>query len=263
VQITWAGYPDTTGIPAMDYLISDRWQTPPEAEPWLVEKVARMPDGYVCYTPPEYAPPVSGSPAAARGTVTFGCFNRLAKVNAEVVRLWAQLLRECSGSRLVLRARSLADAAVRKRYRKMFTREGVEESRLEFLGAATHEDLLRGYADVDIALDPFPYSGGLTTCEALWMGIPVVTLAGERLASRHSASHLANAGLPELIATSPEQYVAIARDIAGDRGRLAALRERLREQVASSPLGNSELFVRNLLALFRRIWQAECVGARY
>ena len=132
VQITWAGYPDTTGIPAMDYLISDRWQTPPEAEPWLVEKVARMPDGYVCYAPPEYAPPVSGLPAAARGTVTFGCFNRLAKVNAEVVRLWARLMRECSGARLVLRARSLGDAGVCRRYRKMFAREGVEGSRLEF-----------------------------------------------------------------------------------------------------------------------------------
>ena len=109
---------------------------------------------------------------------------------------------------------------------------------------------------MDIALDPFPYSGGLTTCEALWMGVPVVTLAGERLASRHSASHLSNAGLPELIATTPEQYLAVARDLARDTDRLATLRAGSARTVASSPLGNGELFVRNLLALFRGLWQA-------
>jgi predicted O-linked N-acetylglucosamine transferase (SPINDLY family) len=227
IQITWAGYPDTTGLAQMDYLISDRWQTPAGSEGWFVEKVLRMPDGYVAFQPPEYAPPVASLPCAARGHVTFGCMNRLAKVNSEVVILWAHLLRECPGSRLVLRSHGLGDEAVARRYNKMFSREGVEPARVDLLDSCSHGELLAGYDEIDIALDPFPYSGGLTTCEALWMGVPV-------------------------------EYVAAARDLAGDIGRLAHLRAGLRERVACSPLGNGELFTSNLLALLRSVWQSWC-----
>jgi protein O-GlcNAc transferase len=208
--------------------------------------------------PPDYAPPVTPLPAMARGHVTFGGLNRLAKINTETVRLWARLLGECAGARLVLRSHGLGDEAVSRRYRKMFSREGIEPARIDLLDSCGHGELLSGYGEIDIALDPFPYSGGLTTCEALWMGVPVVTLAGERLASRHSASHLSNAGLPELIAATPDQYVAVARDLAGDTGRLAELRAGLRERVACSPLGNGELFTRNLLGLLRGVWQHWC-----
>jgi predicted O-linked N-acetylglucosamine transferase (SPINDLY family) len=258
IQISWAGYPDTTGLAQMDYLISDRWQTPAGSEQWFVEKILRMPDGYVSYQPPDYAPPVAPAPRTACSHVTFGCANRLAKINAETVILWARLLRECPGSRIVLRSRGLGDEAVARRYQKMFSSEGVEPARVDLLDSCSHLDLLAGYGGIDIALDPFPYSGGLTTCEALWMGVPVVTLAGERLASRHSASHLSNAGLPELIAATPDEYVAVARDLAGDAARLAELRASLRERVACSPLGNGELFTSNLLALFRSAWQSWC-----
>jgi protein O-GlcNAc transferase len=254
IQVTWAGYPDTTGLPQMDYLISDCRQTPETSDPWFVEKILRMPDGYVSYMAPDYAPPVSGPPAVISGHVTFGCCNRLAKVNADVVRLWARLLRECSGSRLLLRSHGLGDEAVARRYRKMFRGEGVEASRLDLLDSCPHRELLAGYGSIDIALDPFPYSGGLTTCEALWMGVPVVTLAGERLASRHSAGHLGNVGLTEFIATDPEQYLSVARDLAQDVDRLAALRAGLRERVALSPLGNGEAFTASLLARFRDVW---------
>jgi protein O-GlcNAc transferase len=258
IQITWAGYPDTTGLAQMHYLISDPWQTPAGAEAFFTEKILRMPDGYVSYMPPAYAPPVAPLPAASCGHLTFGCFNRLAKINADTVVLWAQLLRECAGSRLVLRSHGLGDESVNRRYGKMFSREGVEPSRLDLLDSCAHGKLLAAYAGIDIALDPFPYSGGLTTCEALWMGVPVVTLAGERLASRHSASHLNNVGLPELIAATPEQYLSLACGLAGDPNKLAALRAGLRERVADSPLGNGALFTRNLLSLLRTAWQSWC-----
>jgi predicted O-linked N-acetylglucosamine transferase (SPINDLY family) len=242
----------------MDYLISDRWQTPPEHEGRFVEKILRMPDGYVCYMAPEYAPPVSPLPCAARGYVTFGCFNRLAKINTQTVVLWARLLRDVPGSRLVLRSRGLGDEAVCRRYKKMFSKEGVEAARLDLLGECAHGELLSAYQGIDIALDPFPYSGGLTTCEALWMGVPVVTLAGERLASRHSVSHLGNIGLTELIAAAPEQYHEAARNLATDVARLVDLRAGLRERVACSALGNGELFTRNLLDRLRSVWREWC-----
>ena len=255
VQMTWAGYPDTTGMTAMDYLISDRWQTPSALESHFAEKVVRMPDGYICYMPPEYAPPVAELPARSAGHVTFGCFNRLAKVNSEVVRVWARILQESPGSRLVLRTPALGDEAVVRRYRKMFTREGIAASRVDLLGGCGHEELLAAYGAIDIALDPFPYSGGLTTCEALWMGVPVVTLTGERLASRHSASHLSNVGLTGLVASTIEEYATLARAWGEDTDRLAGMRAGLRERMASSRLVDGEHFTGNLLALFRELWQ--------
>ena len=253
VQVSWAGYPDTTGVAAMDYVISDRWQTPEVLDGNFTEKVVRLPDGYICYTPPEYAPVVTQLPARANGYVTFGCFNRLAKVNADVVRLWARLLGECPDSRLVLRAHAFSDAAVSRRYRKMFQREGIAPARLDLAGGCPHPELLAAYGAIDIALDPFPYSGGLTTCEALWMGVPVITMPGERMASRHSASHLSHAGLAEWIAAGPEEYVSMARNLASDIDRLASVRAGLRDRVAASKLVNGEQFTANLLALFRGI----------
>ena len=258
IQVTWAGYAGTTGIAQMDYLISDRWQTPAVCDPYFSEKVVRMPEGYVAYLPPDYAPAVTALPARKAGFVTFGCCNRLAKIHADVIRLWAQLLRECADSRLVLRAHAFGDESVARRYRKMFAREGVAASRVDLLGRCSHEEMLSAYGGIDIALDPFPYSGGLTTCEALWMGVPVIATTGERLASRHSASHLHNAGLAEMIASTAEEYVALARDLAADTDRLAALREGLRERVAASPLLDGEQFTANLLGEFRRMWQCWC-----
>jgi predicted O-linked N-acetylglucosamine transferase (SPINDLY family) len=258
VQMTWAGYPDTTGLPQMDWLLSDRWQTPAGSEQWFVERIARMPDGYVCYQPPDYAPAVSAGPIETRGHITFGCCNRLAKVNAEVVRLWARLLYSVPEARLVLQAYAFADKSVSRRYRKMFSGEGIDGSRLELQGPRSHGELLAGYADIDIALDPFPYSGGLTTCEALWMGVPVITWAGERMASRHSAGHLTNIGLPELVASSADAYLRVATELALDGEQLHCLRRQLRERMACSPLVDGERFTANLLALWRRLWTDWC-----
>jgi predicted O-linked N-acetylglucosamine transferase (SPINDLY family) len=222
---------------------------------WFVEKVVRLPDGYICYLPPDYAPEVTPLPAQANGFVTFGSFSRLAQVNPEVVCLWASLLRACPQARLVLRSPALTDEVVAKRYYKMFSREGVERSRLDLFGEAAHAELLAGYGSIDIALDPFPYSGGVTTCEALWMGVPVVTLAGERMASRQSTSHLSNVGFTEGIAGTPGEFVAKALDLAQDLDRLAGLRSGLRDRMAASPLVNGERFTANLLATLLRLSQ--------
>jgi predicted O-linked N-acetylglucosamine transferase (SPINDLY family) len=198
VQVKWVGgQVDTTGMDAIDYFLSDAVETPPGDEPWYVEHIVRLPDGYVCYDPPHYAPAVGPLPAAGRGHVTFGCFNNLSKVNAVTAALWARVMHAVPGSRLILKARALNDAEVRAACHAMFERHGLPPDRVELRPASPHPALLETYNEIDIALDPYPYSGGLTTCEALWMGVPVVSLPGPSFAGRHAASHLSNVGLAD------------------------------------------------------------------
>jgi predicted O-linked N-acetylglucosamine transferase (SPINDLY family) len=259
VQATWAGYVGTTGLSAMDYLISDDRETPRGSDGWYREKIVRLPDCYVCYTPPDYAPPVAPLPARNNGFVTFGCFNNLAKLNSRVVEVWTRLLLEIPDARLLLVTKALGDAATRERFREPFIRSGVAD-RVTFHGMIPHPQLLARYGDVDIALDPFPYSGGLTTLESLWMGVPVITLGGDRFASRHSLSHLTAAGLTELIAASGDSYISTAASLAGDTARLESLRFGLRERMATSPLCDSPRFTRNLEAAYRSMWRGWCEG---
>jgi protein O-GlcNAc transferase len=259
VQATWAGYVGATGLSAMDYLISDRHETPEGTDHWYGETVMRLPDCYVCYSPPEYAPSVAPLPARGNGFVTFGCFNNLAKINPGVVKLWTKLLREIPDARLLLVTKALGNRTVRGRYREMFAECGVSE-RVDFSGMVPHPELLARYGEVDIALDPFPYSGGLTTLESLWMGVPVITLGGDRFAARHSLSHLSAVGLPELIASDEDGYCAIATDLARDLPRLEALRSGLRERMAASPLCDGPRFTRNLEDAYRTMWRRWCNG---
>jgi protein O-GlcNAc transferase len=258
IQITWLGYVGTTGLEAMDYLLADRYEVPQGAEPYLRERVLRMPDGYVCYDPPSDAPAVSPLPALERGHVTFGSFNNLAKITPNVVDLWAAVLRRVTLSRLVLKYPGLDAPSVTRRMEAMFAQRGVDRGRLELLGKSSHEDLLRQYQRVDIALDPFPYNGGLTTCEALWMGVPVVTWPGETFAGRHSLSHLSNVGLLETIAGDLKGYVELAAGLAADLPRLAGIRARLRDQVAGSPLCDGQRFAENFTAILRGAWRRWC-----
>ncbi|RQW85076.1 MAG: tetratricopeptide repeat protein, partial [Geobacter sp.] len=198
LQATWAGYVGTTGLSAIDYLISDPRETPEGTDHWYVESVMRLPDCYVCYSPPEYAPPVNTLPARRNGFITFGCFNNLAKINRPVMDLWIRLLQKLPDTRLLLATKALADPTISKQFRQSFDDGGVSE-RVALSGPLPHPELLARYGEIDIALDPFPYSGGLTTLEGLWMGVPALTLGGDRFASRHSLSHLTAAGLPEFI----------------------------------------------------------------
>lgn len=262
IQVTWAGYVGTTGLSTMDCLISDDNESPQYADGVTVERIVRLPDGYVCYGPPEYAPEVGPLPALSNGCVTFGCFNNLAKINGSVIELWAELLRKLPGSRILLKTKSLNDQETRDRYHRMFSDYAVGPERVMLEGDARHVDLLAAYNRVDIALDPFPYSGGLTTLETLWMGVPVVTLGGERFCSRHSLSHLTNLGLRETIAADEGAYLAVALSLAGDLEGVALLRATLRERMRRSPLCDGATFTRNLEAGFRAMWQTWCKGNR-
>ncbi len=190
IQVTWAGYAGTTGLKSMDYLLADRYEVPPGAERYYQERVLRMPEGYVCYDPPVYAPPVAPPPALDRGQVTFGCFNNPAKVTPQTIEVWARILRRLPGARLVFKYKGWNDSGVARRFAEMFVTHAMDPGRLEFLGYSPHVELLAGYNRIDLALDPFSYCGGLTTCEALWMGVPVITCPFETFASRHSLSHI-------------------------------------------------------------------------
>jgi predicted O-linked N-acetylglucosamine transferase (SPINDLY family) len=258
VQITWIGYEGTTGLEAIDYLLADRYTIPPGQEVFYRERVLRMPDGYVCYDPPQTAPEAPPLPAVKHSYIRFGSFNNLAKINPQVVEVWARVLIRVPGCRLVLKYRGLGDEAVCRRYRDLFRACGADPSRVELTPPSAHADYLAAYREVDIALDPFPFGGGITTCDALWMGVPVITYPGETFAGRHSLSHLANVGLTETIATTMEEYVELTVSLASDLARLSSLRAGLRERMAASPLCDGKRFAANLMRVVRDAWREWC-----
>jgi len=259
VIVKWVGgLVNTTGLDAIDYLISDSVETPPGCDADYLEKLIRMPDDYICYMPPEHAPPVGPLPAAENGFVTFGCLNNPAKVNPGLIGEWARLLTELPGSRLLLKSGQYSDAAFRERLWSDFKAAGIEQERILLEGPEHHAAFLDTYNRIDIALDPWPYSGGLTTCEALLMGVPVITLPGPTFAGRHAASHLVNAGLPELVVDNWEAYRARARDLAGDLDNLATVRRHLRDTLLQSPVCDAPRFAAHLSAALRGIWQRYC-----
>ncbi|MBF0426203.1 MAG: tetratricopeptide repeat protein [Magnetococcales bacterium] len=258
IQITGGGHYNTTGVAVIDYLLCDPHHAPPGSEVEFSETPLRLPDDYICYAPPPYAPPVTPLPALTNGCITFGCFNNPIKVTAEVIAVWAEVLRRVPGSCLRMRARGLGDVLTRDRFLKQFHDHGIDGSRLELAGALPHPGLLAAYGAIDIALDPFPYSGGLTTLEALWMGVPVVTLTGKTFCGRHSTSHLHNAGLPQFVTGTREAYVDTIVRLADNREALARLRAGLRAQMARSPLCDGVRYTRNLEAAYRRVWQQWC-----
>ena len=257
VQVKWVGLQNhSTGMAAMDWFISDRWETPPELAASYTERLLLLPDGYACYSPPAHAPAVASLPATARGHVTFGCFNNLAKVTPRVIATWADILRQVPDARLVLKFHQFNDAVTAGALRAAFLAHGIAAGRLDLRGGSRHRDLLAQYGDIDIALDPFPYTGGLTTCEALWMGVPVVTLAGVTFAGRHSTSHLSNVGLSDWVAADTGAYVAMAVARARDLTDLAGLRAGLRGRMAASPLCDGPRFGRALGEALQRAWAA-------
>lgn len=264
VQVTWLGYPCTTGLSAMDYRISDAHADPVGmSEPYYSETLYRLPDSFDCYCPPHDAPAVGALPAIAQGGITFGSFNNLAKLTAEVCALWAQVLLAVPGSRLLLKGSSLADTATRQRLIGNFAEQGVGAERLILVSPdATHFEHLNRYNQVDIGLDPFPYNGVTTSFEAMWMGVPVVSLAGNSFISRMGVSMLTCLGMTELIADTPEDYVAIAVRLARDLGRLAALRAGLRERMANSPLTDAKRFTLNLEQAYREMWANWCARSQ-
>ena len=258
IQATWAGYVGTTGIAEIDYLISDPRQTPEGVEDDYVERIVRLRDCYVCYEPPPYAPPVGPLPALSSGCVTYGCFNNLAKIDEASIALWSTLLRDRGDRRLLLRTFALEVPRVRERLTARFEAHGIRPDQLILSPASPHPQLLDSYNAVDIALDPLAYSGGLTTLEALWMGVPVITLPGDRFCTRHSLAHLTAAGLTGLVAEDASGYLDRAEGLAADLDRLSSLRSKLRERMAASPLCDAAGFTRTLEAAYRRMWRDLC-----
>ena len=253
LQVSWLGYPNTTGLATMDYRLTDAIADPPGVtDRFHTERLIRLDSGFLCYRPAADAPTVASPPCLERGFVTFGCFNHPAKLSNETVRAWAALIAGVPGSRLQLKYRIFEDAATRDFHRDRFVAAGLDPDRLDFIG---HIDDPQGhlatYGGIDLALDPFPYNGTTTTCEALWMGVPVVSLAGTRHAARVGASLLHRVGLDELVADDLDAYVSLAAGLAREPGRLTALRAGLRDRVAQSPLLDGAGFARAVEAAFR------------
>ncbi|MBN3752028.1 tetratricopeptide repeat protein [Paraburkholderia sp. Tr-20389] len=254
VQSTWIGFFATTGCEAIDYIIGDRYVLPASEEHHFVEKPWRLPDCYVCFTPPPYDVEVASLPMLSAGTVTFGYFGKLTKVTDDVIALWSQLLCSVERSRLFLKAPALDARDLQQAMAHRFAIHGIAPERLTLEGASPRDQYFAAYNRVDIALSPFPYSAGTTTAEALWMGVPVLCLAGDRFVAHICESMLHTAGLGDWIAASRQAYVEKAVAFTNDRARLAHLRKTLRARVLASSLGDAPRFARTLEAAFRAMW---------
>jgi protein O-GlcNAc transferase len=255
VQVTYLAYCSSTGLETIDYRLSDPHLDPISGQSFYSEKTVLLPDTYWCYEPIVESADPGFSPALARGTITFGCLNNFCKASPESLNLWMQLLATIPDSRLILYA---PEGVHRDAVRNMLKSHSVGEQRLTFVGKVPLSDYFKLYQQVDIALDPFPFNGGTTTCDALWMGVPVVTLKGRTAVGRGGASILANIGAPEYIAQTPDQYVQIALALAADVPRLAELRRTLRGRMQASPLMDAPKFARNIEAAYRRMWHTWC-----
>ena len=260
LQMTYLGYPNTTGLGTIDCRIVDTRTDPPEASAYSTERLIRLDPCFACYDPPREAPePDPEPPSAKHGYVTFGSFNSIRKLTPRTVRLWSALMSQVPESRLILKSAGLDSSRAKAWFAGLFRESGIEAHRLEFLARveprAAHLAL---YSRVDVALDSFPYHGTTTTCEALWMGVPVVSLTGVAHRSRVGLSLLSAAGLPELAAPTPEDFVLLAKSVASDTMRLRQLRGTLRAGMAGSPLCDAAAFRDRFSSALRREWRRGC-----
>ncbi|CAO3363865.1 O-linked N-acetylglucosamine transferase, SPINDLY family protein [Azospirillum palustre] len=257
VQVSWLGYPDTTGMRAVDWRLSDAIAEPPgEADRLSAERIVRLPHGFHSYRPPVDVAPPAEPPSRANGHVTFGSFNNTSKVTGEVVRVWSEILKRVPNSRLIVKSAQMGDEETRRRYLNTFVQHGIDAGRIELLARIDAANgHLRAYDRIDIGLDPFPYNGTTTTCEALWMGVPVVTVAGASHVARVGASLLTHCGLTELIAADEAGYIATAVALAGDADRLDELRRTMRDRLNAAPLTDYKGFAHQVEAAYRAMWR--------
>ncbi len=264
IQISWLGYPCTTGLSAIGFRLTDAIADPPGmTDAHYTETLVRLPQTFLCYRPHDDAPEAGPLPALTGNPFTFGSFNNLPKINDRVIGIWARILSEAPGTRLLLKSRSLADEPTCARIRAAFETHGIGASRLELVAwIGNPADHLRLYDRIDLALDPFPYNGTTTTCEAMWMGVPVLTLAGERHAARVGASLLTQVGLQQFVTNSVEAYVDRAVALVRQLGELAAVRRDLRGNMAASPLCDGAAFARDVEHAYRALWRDWCRRSR-
>jgi protein O-GlcNAc transferase len=257
VQVAYLGYQATTGMLAMDYRLTDAWADPPGAtDEFYSEKLERLPKSFFCFRQSAGAPEVSSLPVLQNQFITFGSFNNFSKVGPQVLATWADVLRAVPNSRMILLCPNIA--ALGERVLNYFASQGVSRDHVELAAGRPKHEFLRLIARVDIALDAFPFNGHTTTCDALWMGVPVVMLAGTTYASRFGSSGLMSLGLTDLVTASPEEYASVAIRLAGDLSRLKALRAGLRGQMASSALLDAQQFTHDLEAAYREMWVHWC-----
>jgi predicted O-linked N-acetylglucosamine transferase (SPINDLY family) len=260
VQIAYIGYPNTTGLPAMDYRITDAWADPVgPADLIHTEKLIRLPNGFNCYQPPANTSPAGPLPVLTTGQITFGSFNNFAKLNSQVIAVWAEILKQVPRSRLLIKCKQMGDPFVRERFFRRFEEQGIASDRFMNMAHIPHTaGHLDAYHLVDIGLDPFPFNGATTTCEALWMGVPVIALAGNRHASRVGVSLLSRLGLPDLVTATPAEYVERAVALAGKTEDLKDLRAGMRDRMMKSGLTDARLVTTSLEEAFRSLWQQWC-----
>jgi predicted O-linked N-acetylglucosamine transferase (SPINDLY family) len=259
IQVSWIGYLATTGLSTMDYKIVDNYTDPLGlTEQFYTENLMRLPESFLCYLPDRASPEIGPLPAMSTGHITFGSFNNFAKVTPQVFALWAKILNEIPDSRLILKGRSFHDKTTCNYTINMFTQRGIAAERITLQYWDQSPKHLESYNLVDIGLDTLPFNGATTTCEALWMGVPVITLAGTAYHSRVGVSLLSNVGLPDLVANTPDEYISIAVNLAKDLNRLKSLRGYLRNIMRYSPLCNAKKFTLNLEMCYRTMWEIWC-----
>jgi predicted O-linked N-acetylglucosamine transferase (SPINDLY family) len=259
VQVTYLGYPDTTGLRSIDYRLTDHFVDPPAlTEKLYTETLERLPGSFAVYRPPAAAGAVGPLPAMDKGFVTFANFNGLAKMSAGATETWGKILASIANSRMVIAATGLQSERVQAEIVAVFARQGVDADRLTLLPQQPMSRYFGLHNEVDISLDSFPVQGHTVTCHSLWMGVPVVCVAGNTCSQRLAVSALSQLNLRELIAQTAEEYVKIAVELAADQKRLAALRDGLRERMKASPLMQGRTLAENIEAAYRRMWRRWC-----
>lgn len=258
IQVSWLGYFATTGVAEIDYLIADSWSLPESEDANFVETIWRLPETRLCFTPPDEKVAVSDLPALRNGYITFGCFNHLAKMNDAVVALWAKLLQSIPDSRLLLKSPPLVEKVVRTSVLQRFAQHGIDPARIMTEGLSSRQGYLEAYCKIDVALDPFPYPGGTTSAESLWMGVPVLTMAGKRFLSRQGSGLLKSAGLGDWIADDEDAYLHIALTRTANLDALSTLRRNLRAKVLASTLFDAARFADQFAQALRGMWRHWC-----
>jgi predicted O-linked N-acetylglucosamine transferase (SPINDLY family) len=259
VQVSWLGYPGTTGLKTIDYRITDPHLESPRLDGGHErERPLHLPETFWCYDPLDRETAVNGPPCLENGFVTFGCLNSFCKVNEQVLRLWARVLKTVDRSRLIILC---PEGSHRQAVMEVLQSDGIHPDRIDLVARLPRRQYLQLYHRIDVGLDTFPYNGHTTSLDSFWMGVPVVTLVGKTLVGRGGLSQLSNLGLTELIAQTPQQYVEIAARLAKDLTRLLEIRGTLRARMESSPLMDASRFARNMEAAYREMWRNWCTGA--
>ena len=258
IQVTYLGYYDTTGIQAIDYLLTDSQLTPPESQKFYIEQLFPLPGGVCSYKPPEKAPAVTPLPAAEKGYITFGAFTTNHRINPRLLEVWSEILKLTLNSRLLLGFNSGDNEKVRDHYLSQFEKQGVSREIVKISGRKPYDEYLKQYGDVDIMLDTFPENGGTITCDALWMGVSVITLAGQHQVGRVGLSTLSHLGLEFFAASTPSEYVTKAVALASKPESLMKIRASMRSRVAGSSLCDVKQFTRDMEAAYRQMWHRWC-----